>query len=288
MKKILIQLDTDKRPSVFDRIVAHDGGADEVFAYGGVEKDQIESLIHGGMFTRGPKKLRKTAVFVGGGDIERGREIFEQVLKTYFGPLRMSTMIDCNGSNTTAVAAVLSAGAHVDWKNCTSLVLGGTGPVGRRVAELIAAEGGRVRIASRDAQRAQAAAQTIAGEVESGTVQGHEIATTEGRAQALAGVEVIIAAGAAGVQFLPRQDWAGLERLRVAVDLNAVPPLGLEGIESTDCGIEHEDVVCYGALGVGSLKMKIHKAAIEALFESNDHVFDTRAIYELGETIAKR
>ena len=288
MKKILIQLDTDPRPSVFDRIVAHDAGADEVFAFGGVKPDEVEPLVHGGMFTRGPKKLRKTAFFIGGGDIDRGQALFETVRKTFFDPLTMSLMIDCNGSNTTAAAAVLCAAEHIDWKNSTTLVLGGTGPVGRRVGELVAIEGGRVRIASRDSQRAKTAAQTIAGLADSNTVQGHEIATTEGRAAALDGVNLIIAAGAAGVQFLSRADWANLEHLRVAVDLNAVPPLGLEGIEATDDGAEHEDVICYGALGVGGLKMKIHKRAIERLFETNDQRLDTRAIYQLGREIIER
>ena len=109
MKKILIQLDTDQHPSVFDRIVASDSGADEIFAYGGVEPGDVEGLVHGGMFTRSPKKLRKTAIFVGGSDIGRGQAILEAVQKCYFGPLRMSVMVDCNGSNTTAAAAVFTS-----------------------------------------------------------------------------------------------------------------------------------------------------------------------------------
>lgn len=286
MKNILLQLDTDARPSIFDRIVALDAGADDVLAYGGVRPDDIEPLVHGGMFTRGPKSLHQTAVFVGGSDIEQGQRVFDRVLKTYFGPLRLSTMIDSNGANTTAAAAVLSAGRHVSWADCTTLVLGGTGPVGRRVGELVAIESGSVRIASRDSQRARTAAETIAGLTDSSRIEGHEIATGEGRAAALAGVDVIIAAGRAGVQFLSRQEWASLDRLRVAVDVNAVPPVGLEGIEATDNGIERDDVLCYGALGVGGLKMKIHTAAIARLFVTNDQILDRHAIYRLGEELA--
>ena len=57
-RKILIQLDSDPHPSVFDRVVAIDAGADEVFSYGGVKPEQVRGLVHGAIFTRGPKDLQ--------------------------------------------------------------------------------------------------------------------------------------------------------------------------------------------------------------------------------------
>lgn len=288
MKKILIQLDTDSHPSVFDRIVASDSGADEIFAYGGVAPADVEGLVHGGMFTRSPKKLRKTAVFVGGSDVERGQAIFEAVHKCFFGPLRLSVMTDCNGSNTTAAAAVLSAARHLDLRGAVALVLGGTGPVGQRIAELVARAGGHVRLASRDKDRAGAAAEAVSSLTGSTHVVGCEIQSSGGRAAALQGAQVIFAAGAAGVSFLDRSDWASLDGLKVAIDLNAVPPVGIEGIEVTDRAADHEDVICYGAVGVGKLKMEIHREAIKRLFESNDQVLDTRAIFELGGELVAR
>ena len=47
MKKILIQLDTDSQPSVFDRVVAVDADVDHLFSYGGVTPETVEPLIHG-------------------------------------------------------------------------------------------------------------------------------------------------------------------------------------------------------------------------------------------------
>ena len=42
----------------------------------------------------------------------------------------------------------------------------------------------------------------------------------------------------------------------------------------------------FGALGVGGLKMKIHKACIARLFERNDLVLDAETIAEVArETI---
>ena len=76
-RKILIQLDSDPHPSVFDRVVAVDAGADEIFSYGGVKPEQVRDLIHGAIFTRGPKDLKRTALFVGG-RMERNGQVGHQ------------------------------------------------------------------------------------------------------------------------------------------------------------------------------------------------------------------
>ncbi len=287
MKKILIQLDSDLQPSVFDRIVAIDAGADQVFGYGNVQPDQVEGMIHGAIFTRGPKDLHQTAVFIGGRDVEIGEKLLDRVIKTFFGPIRVSAMIDCNGSNTTAAAAVLAASRHVDLSKCTAVVFGGTGPVGQRVGELVAAAGGTVRLTSRDLERAEEVAAVLRGRLgKAGVIEAHETASRSGKSAALAGVDVVFAAGAAGARFLTVQEWSSLSGLKVAVDLNAVPPTGLEKVELQDKGQERHGVVCYGALGVGGLKMKIHKTAIARLFEANDRIYDLGAIFELGREIA--
>jgi hypothetical protein len=285
MKKILVQLDTDPQASVFDRVVAVDAGADEIFAYGGVVPEQVEGLVHGAMFTRGPKDLKNTAVFVGGRDVEAGEKVLERTLKAFFGPIRVSVMVDCNGSNTTAAAAVLAAARHIDLASCTAVVFGGTGPVGQRIAELVAALGGTVRITSRALDKAEEICGVIRQRVSGATVEACETSSREGKAAALNGIQAIFAAGAAGAQFLTTKEWYDLGTLRVAVDLNAVPPAGLEGVEANDAGTERHGVACYGAFGVGGLKMKIHKLAIARLFEANDRVYDTRAIFELGREL---
>ena len=60
-RKILIQLDGDPHPSVFDRVVAIDAGADEVFSYGGVTVESVRDKVHGAIFTRGTRDLHATA-----------------------------------------------------------------------------------------------------------------------------------------------------------------------------------------------------------------------------------
>ncbi len=90
--------------------------------------------------------------------------------------------------------------------------------------------------------------------------------------------------GAAGAVLLPLSARAACPTLRVAIDLNAVPPLGIEGVEVTDKGAEREGVLCYGAVGVGDTKMKVHKAAVARLFERNDQVLDAEEVYALAQS----
>src|SRR6266581_942641 len=115
-RKILIQLDGNAQPSVFDRVVAVDAGADEVFSYGGVTPEQVRGLVHGAIFTRGPKHLKRTAIFIGGSDVAAGERLLQEVHRHFipqFG-LRVSVLLDPNGANTTAAAAVRSAVHHLD------------------------------------------------------------------------------------------------------------------------------------------------------------------------------
>src|SRR2546422_3665502 len=105
MRKLLLELDSSRLPSVFDRVVADDGGADEVMSYGGVVEADVRDLIHGCIFTRGPKDLKHTAVFVGGADIGVGEQLLAAATKAMFKPFTVSAMLDSNGSNTTAGGA---------------------------------------------------------------------------------------------------------------------------------------------------------------------------------------
>lgn len=285
MRRILIQLDTDPQPNVFDRVVAVDAGIDELFSYGGISAENVEPLVHGALFTRSPNDLKHTAIFIGGTRVEAGERLFGRICSTFFGPMRVSVMMDSNGSNTTAAAAVLAAQKHTDLKGKTALVLGGTGPVGQRAAQLLVKEGARVRLASRSRERAAATARVIMAASAGAEVCDVEFSGIEDGKRACEGIEILIAAGAAGVQFLSADARHQIEGLKVAIDLNAVPPAGLAGIEVTDKGTMRQGVTCYGAIGVGGTKMKIHKACLARLFEANDQRLDTDAIYEIGRRI---
>jgi hypothetical protein len=282
MKKLLIQLDTDPLPSTFDRVVASDAGADEIFAYGGVTPEAVTALVHGAIFTRKASELNHTAIFVGGSQVEAGEAVYRAVRKAFFGPLRVSVMMDSNGSNTTAAAAVVSAAKHLDLSQITATVLGGTGPVGCRAAQLLASLGTRVNVVSRSEEKANDVCERLGKDVDRTLLTPVGATTSDAILTAARDSRLLISAGAAGVELLPADAWSSLKTLSVAIDVNAVPPLGLGGIEVMDKGKDRGGVICYGAIGVGGTKMKIHHACLRKLFESNTQEFDTQAIFAVA------
>ncbi len=288
MKNILIQLDTDPLPSTFDRVVAVDAGADEIFSYGGITPENVEGLVHGGMFTRGPADLMHTAIFIGGSNVPAGEAVFERVKKTLFPPFSVSVMMDSNGSNTTAAATVLCAMKHLNLAETSALVLAGTGPVGFRVAQLLLGQGARVSLASRSLQRSQEACQRLSESFPGAMLTPCESTTAAGMQSATAGVQLVVAAGAAGVSLITAEQLKAIPTLRVAIDLNAVNPAGIEGVTVMDKAKDRNGIITYGAIGVGGTKMKIHHAAVRSLFESNDRRYDTKAIFELGQQLPGR
>ena len=286
MRRLLLQLNSSPHPSVFDRVVALDGGADEVMSYGGVTAAAVRDLVHGAIFTRGPKDLRHTAIFIGGTDIAAGERLLDAVREAFFGPLRVSVMLDSNGSNTTAVAAAAKLQQFIgDLRGRRVVVTAGSGPVGMRAAGLLARAGAHVdvtRLPEESTHVVDAIRQRFGS-----TVQLLTMPDSSHAAAVLEGADLLLNAGPAGIRLVPRDAWAGRAGLRVAADLNAVPPLGIEGIEVNDDGVEREGTTTVGALGVGNLKMKIHKACIARLFEQNDLVLDAETITDVAGELAR-
>jgi len=280
---VLLQLDPDPQPSVFDSIVAIDAGVEHLLRHGGVQAGAVRDLVYGALFTRGTADLSRTAIFVGGSDVAAGEAVFKAVTDTFFASFRVSVLFDANGANTTAAAAVLAAleGCGGSLEGVPAAVLAATGPVGQRVARLMVRLGAEVAAGSRRLERAQATASAI--EAATGRkLTAFAASEPEVLVQALARATVVVSAGTVGVVVLPQSVRQRLPNLKVAIDLNAVPPLGIEEIAATDRGTEREGVRVWGALGVGATKMKIHKKAIQELFTTNDKVLDAEQVLELG------
>lgn len=290
-KRVLLQLDCDPQPSTFDAVVAVDAGADVLLRHGGVTPANVVPLVHGAMFTRGGADLAHTAIFVGGSDVAAAEAVAATVRATFFGPVRVGVLLDPSGANTTAAAAVVAAGRHLPLEpgaepRCHALVLGGTGPVGRRVARLLARQGAVVRVASRSLDRAEAAVRTLRDEVPGcdAVPLGWAGAVVPGspQAQALAEAGLVVAAGAAGAVLLDAAARGLAHGPQVLVDLNAVPPAGISGILPADKGRRDGDVIAWGALGVGGIKMRIHQAAIERIFTATDAFLDAEELLAIG------
>jgi len=289
MRKLLLQLDSSRLPSVFDQVVAYDAGADDIMSYGGVTEGDVRDLIHGCIFTRGPKDMHNTAVWIGGSNMSAGEQLLAMAQDALFAPFSVSIMLDSNGSNTTAVAAVVKIEETLgDLHGRNVLILAGTGPVGQRAAGLLAKDGARVTITSRKPEQGEKARQFVSARfnVHVEAVTFNDPAKLP---ELLQGVEVLLNSGPAGVQMVPKAAWRNVKTLKVAVDLNAVPPLGIEGIDVNDAGVERNGVTVFGAFGIGNFKTKLHKACVARLFTRNDLVLDAEAIADIArELVAKK
>ncbi len=281
--KILLQFDSDLHASVFDAVVAIDAGVDKLLQYSGLEPTQIRDLTHGAMFTRGPQDLQQTAIFIGGSNVARGEELLAAVKKCFFGPMRVSVLLDANGANTTAAAAVIAASRHLNLAETTATVLAATGPVGQRVARLLAGQGATVRLASRSAERAGEVCDALRKRLPQAKLTALQTGNAQETLAAITGSQLLVAAGAAGVELLSPENRVAAGSLRVAIDLNAVPPVGIAGVDAGDKAKERDGMICYGALGVGGTKMKIHRAAIEQLFTANSLVLDAEEVFAIGQ-----
>ena len=287
MRKLLLQLDSSRLPSVFDQVVAYDAGADVVMSYSGITEGDVRDLIHGCIFTRGPKDLHNTAVWIGGNNMSAGEQLLAMAQDALFAPFSVSIMLDSNGSNTTAVAAVVKIEETLgDLSGKKVVILAGTGPVGQRAAGLLASDGAHVTITSRKPEQGEKARQFISARFNV-QVEAFTLNDPSQLPGVLEGAEVLLNSGPAGVQMVPQSVWTTIRTLKIAVDLNAVPPLGLEGVDVNDSGAKRKGVLLFGAFGVGNFKTKLHKACVAKLFTRNDLVLDAEAIAEIGRDLVK-
>ena len=284
MKKILIQLDSDKFASVFDAITAYDAGVDRVLQYGGVTPEHVRDLVYGAMFTRGGDDLKNSSVFIGGSDVALGEKMIKATADSFFGPVRVSVMLDANGCNTTAAATVRKIASVGRLKGQKVVVMAGTGPVGVRAAALMAGEGAHVSLTSRSREGADKACAYVKERfgVDVSPVAVQDVDDAKG---VLKGAYAALCAGAAGITMLPESIWLEHPALRVLADVNAVPPLGIEKTKPHWNGKEVAGKVIFGALAIGGLKMKIHRDSLARLFKQNDLVLDVEQIYDIAKTI---
>jgi methylenetetrahydrofolate/methylenetetrahydromethanopterin dehydrogenase (NADP+) len=285
MKKVLIQLDTDPHPSAFDAIAAYDADVDVVIGYGAVTPENLTDLVQGAIFPRGPDGLANTAFWVGGSKVRDGEAVFKAATKLFFEPFNPSIMLDSDGSNTTAAAAVARVRGAVELKGTKAAVIG-VGPVGLRTAELLRRESAEVTMFTFPPDVMQGSHRRASG-IPVAQEAGFEVvepATSGELDAALAGHAVIYAAGPAGTQILRRSGWTQ-EGVRVIVDYSAAEPVGVEGVKRGDSLEEEDGVLKLGALAVGGPKMKLQKACIRAMFETKGTGLDLDGVYDVAREV---
>jgi hypothetical protein len=213
-----------------------------------------------------------------------GEAVLAAVRNKFFAKFRVSVMFDCNGSNTTAAAAVawLAHGRTLAGKR--AVVLGGSGPVGQRAAVLLAREGANVAITGRKREVVQSACDSIHARFGI-VVQPIEAPTNAERGAAIVGAQIVLATGAAGVTLLDEKQWQDSPTLELIADANASPPAGIEGVGQSDRGLSKHGKILFGSLGFGALKLALHRACVSRLFEQNDLLLDAEEIYAISKTM---
>lgn len=267
--------------SPFDVNMAADAGYQVIVPYCGVDVAATPNLTQDAIFSRGPKGVARTGLFIGGRDVMQAVDMLDAARKAMVPPFVVSVMADPSGAFTTAAAMLacvreqLKKAHGADLAGRQVLVLGGTGPVGRIVAVLAARAGAQVRVASHKGQQAaDETAQAVNGRF--GTqVLGASSADQVAVREALQSTDVVLATAAAGVQVLSAEDLAAAGgKLLVAADVNAVPPEGIAGVGVMDEGkpVAGTRAVGIGALAVGNVKYQVQHRLLLRMREAEKPV----------------
>ena len=290
---ILHMLSPLKHVSPFDVNMALDAGFTTVVPYTAVELGEVAGLTQDAIFSRGPKGARRTGIFIGGKNAILALDMLAAARKAMFPPFQVSVFADPAGSFTTAAAMVAKVEkalkAHgAGLSECRVAVFGATGVVGFSAAVIAAAEGAKTVLIGYDgAERVKALAEGAKGrfKVDLAYADGSSEALKE---QAIKDVDVILAAGRAGLQIVSAPQLAKAPNLKVAADVNAVPPAGIEGLGAQDDGVALMGGrgVGIGSLAIGGIKYKVEAGLFRKMVESETPVcLDFRDAFALAREL---
>jgi methylene-tetrahydromethanopterin dehydrogenase len=280
-----------KHVSPFDVNMALDAGFNSVVPYTSVELADVRGLTQDAIFSRGPKGAKRTGLFIGGKDAAAALDMLEAARKAMFPPFQISAFADPAGSFTTAAAMVAKVEKALKTQGGglggrTVAVFGATGVVGFAAGVIAAAEGAKVNMVGYDGPTRVKALAARAKER-----FGVDLASSDGssdalKVEAIKGVDVILCAGRAGVQVLSGAQLAQAGNLKVAADVNAVPPAGIEGIGAQDDGVSLEGGVGIGALAIGAVKYKVQSGLFRKMLETEKPLFlDFRDAFTLARAL---
>lgn len=293
---LLHMFNSTKNVSPFDVNMAYEAEFDRVIPYSEVHLEDVHGLTQDTIFSRGPTGVKRTGIFIGGRDFGLSLEMLKRAKAAMVPPFEVSVFADPSGAITTAAALVACVEVQLKNKTGDSLegknvqILGGTGPVGICAGILLANCGARVYLAS---HRGKHVGDEIADEYNKRfnvDMRGEDFSSEEAILNLLKNAEIVIGAAKAGIQVLSKKLLQTAEKLEVAADVNAVPPLGIEGI-----GVQDRDKVLeftpnkaigIGALAIGNVKYKVHynmfqlmKTTDKPLYLDHERAFEAAREY---------
>ena len=273
---ILHMFTPGRQMSPFDINMAADAGYQVIVPYSEVGLEAIAGLTQDTIFSRGPKGAARTGIFIGGRDVHLAADMQERAKASMFKPFVVSLMADPSGAFTTAAAMLACVEAALKRTNAAGLagqrvlILGGTGPVARIAGVIAAQAGAEVSLSSRSGAEVAGQAARETGQHFGVTLSG----VASGDRAALAAADVVLACAAAGVQVLSAAEIAAAPRLKVAADINAVPPAGIEGLGVMDSAVAlaGSPVLGIGALAIGNVKYQTQQRLLLRMREAEKPV----------------
>jgi methylene-tetrahydromethanopterin dehydrogenase len=284
-RSILHMLDPMPNNSPFDINMAMDAGFDVLMPYSNVKLDSVNRLTQDAIFSRSPTGVKLTGIFIGGRDLGLAIDMLDASKQAMVPPFEVSVFADPSGAFTTAAALVACVEKELkikhgkDLKDCKALVFGGTGPVGIAtgiIASLAGAETALVDHLSIEA------ASDVAKDYNRRfgcSLKGASASSDADKIQLVANADIIFCVAKAGVQVLSSSVLKEAKQLKVAGDVNAVPPMGIEGIKRNDLGaplihaLSSQGAVGVGALAVGNVKYQLQHEMLKLMLETDKPLY---------------
>jgi hypothetical protein len=266
------------RVNLFDTIAGIDQGIDIVLPIPNVSPQEVDALVQDALFSRAP--TYSTAFWVGGRDHRKTLAVFSAVVQAMVSPFVASVALDPSGANTTAAAVVSILKDHVSPNRGSVYIIGGSGMVGQSVLAMASREGYRLVVASLHPDRMQQVSIDLA--------ERYKIAAPDVLSLSSPlpnDVAAVIAAGPPGVEVF-RPDRLP-HPVDILIDVNAVPPSGIFGVQPSDRGCLVADSPAWGALALGARKMKIHHKLLASLFLPSANAYDAMEIFELAKKVTE-
>ncbi len=296
---LLFYLDTDVKASPFDICMAYDAGYDAVIPYENIIPEDAKTIVLDSLLSRGPKAVKHTCFLIGGKSAERAEEVYEAAKNSMFPPFKTSIIVDPAGAYTTAAAMVAKAENALETsklgelKTKTVAILG-TGAVGQIAAVLLAKMGCKVMIASLNPKRVDGKehAEGIAKLLENDhgvQVEGIFAPTPASKIEIINKADVVMCAGVRGVRIIDKEMLNEVKTMKVLLDINAVPPFGVEGIELKDDMREMlTGIFTIGALTVGDLKHKLEKEILRDARSNGKEVYNYNSDLPLARKLLQK
>lgn len=298
--KICYFFDTDENASPFDINMAYDAGFDIVIPLSKMKAEYVPKLVQDAIFSRKPNA--PTAFFIGGSDVKEGEKIAKAVKKSLVPPFECPIIIDPRGSHTTASAVVAMTIDIANRKHGIKslkdkkIVIFGAGPVGRIAAILAAKIGCKAFIVETWEKSNKEFVDMLAKELteeagkEATKINGVFAPEPEQRFEVAKDALVIWSLAAAGVEILNSDLMQKLSGKKIVVDINLVPPYGIEGVKPKHKNDEvYPGIFCIGALALGALKANSESQILkEASKTKGLKIFDYNYAFEIATEILKK